>query len=96
MNLKQLITLQNLTYTLLLGIEGNRFSWGQGQRRAWVPILAKIGIILVTKTQINKRGYRLKRNQKPVGTVYFGAPIQCNAEVFILEIQCVKNPPDES
>jgi hypothetical protein len=89
---KQLIRLHQLTNTILQGLDGSPFHWGQGERWAYTPMLKKIGITLVTRTQIDKRGYRLKRSQNPVGTTYFGTPIDKEADVFVLEIQCVIIP----
>jgi hypothetical protein len=76
--------------TVLDGLEGKPFHWGQGERWALTPMLTKIGITIVTRTQIDKYGYRLKRSQNPVGTTYFGSPINKNADIYVLEIQCVK------
>lgn len=74
----------------MAGLDGRVVTWGQGERIAHTKTLASIGITLVTKTQIEKRGYTLKRGQKPVVNAYFGAPIQAYAELYVLEIQCSK------
>lgn len=87
---KQLIRLHQLTHTILQGLDGKPFHWGQGERWAYTPMLTKIGVTLVTRNRIDKLGYRLKKSQKPVGTTYFGTPIDKQADVFVLEIQCVK------
>lgn len=87
--------LHELLGTVLKGLDGQPFTWGNGQRMAWTPILREAGVNLVTKTQIEKRGLRLKRGAKPVGWAYFGAPIQRYADLYVLEVQCVKpKPPD--
>jgi hypothetical protein len=90
MTKKQLISLCRVINTVLDGLEGKPFHWGQGERWALTPMLTKIGITIVTRTQIDKCGYRLKRSQKPVGTTYFGTPINKNADIYVLEIQCIK------
>lgn len=91
MNPKQRIErLYELISTVLAGLEGNRFAWGNGQRLAWVPLLREAGITLVTKTQIEKRDLVLKRNAKPVGSAYFGAPIKRYADLYVLEVQTTK------
>jgi hypothetical protein len=87
---KQLIRLHQLTDTILQGLEGKPFHWGQGERWAYTPMLTKIDVTLVTRNRIDKLGYRLKKSQEPVGTTYFGTPIDKQADVFVLEIQCVK------
>ena len=88
--------LHELLGIVLNGLDGQPFSWGDGQRQAWVPILKAAGVTLITKTQIEKHGYRLKRGAKPVGSAYFGAPIKRYADLYVLEVQCVKPKPPET
>lgn len=90
MSKKRIERIHELTGIVLDGLNGNTFSWGDGQRTSWVPILREIGITLITKTQIQKRGLVLKRGAKPVGTAYFGAPIKRYADLYVLEVQCTK------
>lgn len=87
MKVKQLIELLQVVQE---GLEGHPFEWGDGQRKSWTPKLEKCGITLVTKTQIAKRGYRVKKGKKPVGSAYFGTPIKRYAELYVLEEQCAK------
>jgi hypothetical protein len=71
------------------GLAGKRqFHWGDGERQAYTVKAAALGATLVSRNQIKKQGYELKRNAKPVGTAYFGAPIQRATDLFILESQC--------
>lgn len=90
MTKRQLISLHNLTSEILAGLDGKPFHWGMGKKNSMAPLLTRLDVSLVTRTQIAKLGYKLKRSQTPVGSVYFGAPICKDAEVFVLEIQCVK------
>ncbi|MGB3205197.1 MAG: hypothetical protein WBB28_09430 [Crinalium sp.] len=89
-----LIRLQKLINSVVLGLGGKPFAWGEGQRRSWVPILRKIGITLVSNSRIEKLGYRLKRNAQPVGSAYYGAPIQRIVDLYFLELQCVNKKLD--
>ena len=92
MNPSQLIVkidrLHALTVQVKGGLMGKPFAWGAGEANAYMPILAGIGITLITKTQVKKRGYVLKRGVKPVGSRYYGAPIQKRADLYVLECQC--------
>ena len=45
---------------------------------------------------VQKLGYQLKRGAKPVGTAYFGSPIQKWADLYVLEVQCQKPKPKTS
>lgn len=71
---------------------GKAFSWGDGQRRTWEPVARELGATLLSKTAIARRGYRIKRGAKPVGAIYYGAPISRYADVYVLECQCVYDP----
>lgn len=90
MSKKRIEQLHSLTGMVLKGLNGNPFNWGDTQRKSWIPILKKIDITLVTKTQIEKQGLILKRGAKPVGTAYFGSPIKKYADLYVLEIQCTQ------
>lgn len=67
-----------------------QFVWDGTEGEYNVQWAAEMGLTLVTKTQIEKRGYRLKRGAKPVGFRYFGAPISRRHPVYVLECQAVK------
>lgn len=98
MNVKQhLQTLHDLLGIVLNSLDGGQpFCWGNGQRMAWVPMLKEVGVTLVTKNQIEKRGFRLKRGVKPVGSAYFGAPIKRQCDLYVLEVQCTLPKPVET
>ena len=70
------------------GLRGKPFSWGSGEALSRKHILGEIGITLVTFTVLQKKGYKLNRGAKPVGTIYFDAPIQKRHPVYVLECQC--------
>lgn len=71
------------------GLKGNPFTWGDGERRNYVPKAANFGCTLVTETQAKKRGFRLKPTSSPIGSAYFGAPLSRWANLFVLECHCV-------
>jgi hypothetical protein len=87
---QKLERIHELIGKVLSGLEGKPFAWGDGQRNAWISMLQEFNITLVTQTGLKKRGYRLKRGAKPVGSAYFGAPLQIHADLYVLQIQCVK------
>lgn len=72
------------------GLQGEPFVWNGVEGDMYTRYAAQLGCTLVTLTQIKKRGYRLKRDAKPVGSRYFGAPIQKQADLYVLECQAVK------
>ncbi len=51
------------------------------------PVLESLGFTLVSRTYIEKHGWELKRNQNPVGQVYYTAPISRMVDVYVLEVQ---------
>lgn len=57
---------------------------------AYRPVAAALGCTLVTKSGAEKRGYRIRRGAKPVGSMYFGSPISRFADVYVLECQCAR------
>lgn len=69
------------------GLNGQPFSWGEGERNAYTKILAEVGVTLVSKSAIARAGRELKRGAGPVGAAYFGAPIKRMAELYVLECQ---------
>lgn len=72
------------------GLEGQTFTWAEWERKLNIPVAQFLGITLVSETQIKKLGYRLKKDVQYVGRAYYGAPIQRNVKLYILEAQCVK------
>lgn len=93
MTRKQLKRLAALLDAVCEGLDGKPFRWGGGQRQAWAPMLERAGVELVTRTQIEKRGHRLRRGAQRVGRVYFDAPISREADVFVFGVQTVLDVP---
>lgn len=74
------------------------FRWGEGVRIRWTKLLQRAGVELMTRTALARLGEEPKRGSKPVGTAYFGAPLQVQAELFIRGVQTrpkatAANPP---
>lgn len=66
--------------------EGKMFFW-KGSENHLIGIAADMGLTLITESRARKAGYTLKKGQSPVGSIYFGAPISRDAEVYVLECQ---------
>lgn len=66
--------------------EGKMFFW-KGSENHLIDIAADMGLTLITESRAKKAGFVLKKGQQPVGSVYFGAPISREAEVYVLECQ---------
>ena len=81
---------------VIAGLEGRRFSWGAATFKAHRPMLRALGVTLVTRSRIEKRGWRLTRGARPVGQVYFEAPIGRYAEVYVAECHCLPKDPPKS
>ncbi len=87
---RRLETISGVATEIHEGLGGKPFQWN-GAEGEWKVLWAEdLGITLLTKTALEKRGYRLKRGAKPIGRRYFGAPIQKYAELYVLECQCVR------
>lgn len=69
------------------GLQGRPFRWGDGTHSAKRPLLEELGVTLVTETRLRKIGRAVKRGARPVGSIYFPAPIQRHADVYVLECQ---------
>lgn len=65
---------------------GKSFHW-KGSENHLIQIAADMGLTIITQSRAEKAGFVLKRNQRPVGTIYFGAPISRIANVYVLECQ---------
>ena len=72
------------------GLSGQPFHWTNGEFEAYRPKAYVMGFTLVTKTRIEKTGYRLKRGARPVGTAYFRSPISRDIDLYVLECQAVQ------
>lgn len=81
------------SHDLWRGLNGTPFTWYSNDRRARLPLLTAIGLTLATRTQIRRMGLELKPRARPVGTVYFNAPISRLADVYIVECQCKAPTP---
>lgn len=78
--------------TIIAALRGEKLiDWGSGAYLSRRQILREIGVTLVTKTQIKKRGYVLHPRSKPIGQVYFDRPISRSHDVYILEVHCSKH-----
>lgn len=75
---------------IIEGLNGKPFNWGGSEGSANRCTSAKMGARLVTRTMLKKLGYRLKRGAKPVGSCYYGSPINRTADLFVLQCQAVK------
>lgn len=75
------------------GLRGRPFAWNMSQGDNGKAVLAEFGITLVTATWLRDRGYVLNRGAKPVGTIYFGAPISRPCAVYVLECQAYLSDP---
>jgi hypothetical protein len=78
------------------GLNGKPFNWGDGERIHHQKKLKKCDITLLTITALKKRGYRLKRGAKPVGSAYFGRPIKNIGQLYVLECQAIKETTKET
>jgi hypothetical protein len=77
---------------------GVPFRWGEGVRIRWTKLLGRAGVVLMTRTALARQGLEPKRGAKPVGTAYFGAPLQVQAGLYVLGVQtrpkpAAANPP---
>jgi hypothetical protein len=75
------------------GLGGEPFVWDGTEGEYNVQWAADMGLTLTTETQVKKRGYRLKRGARPVGSRYFTAPISRQRKLYVLECQAVKVDP---
>jgi len=72
------------------GLDGTPFHWNGTEGEYNVQWAEEMGIHLVTRTWLEKRGLRLKRGVKPVGSRYFSAPISAQHALYVLECQAAK------
>jgi hypothetical protein len=78
-----------LASTIAAGLRANlpAFSWGQGEAGAKGCLLADFGIRLVTVSGAKKFGHEIKPGLKPIGSRYFGAPIQQQCDLYVFGVQ---------
>jgi hypothetical protein len=72
------------------GLQGKPFQWRGSDAQYGMPMARAMGLTLVTKKGVKKLGYELKPDVKPVGAIYFTAPISAYHSVYILECQCAR------
>lgn len=78
---------------LLAGASGAKpFYWGETEGQSKMAWLARAGFVLVSKTKLEKGGHQLKKGAKPVGRVYYGAPLKVKADLYLLGVQTVRHP----
>ena len=87
---RRLDSLRAVAGAIQRGLKGTPFHWNGTEGDYNVMWAADLGLTLITKTQVEKRGYRLKRGARPVGSRYFGSPISKSASLYVLECQAVK------
>lgn len=80
-----------LLTTIIEGIRGTPFEWGDSERKIKMHLLEEeFGIQLVSETAIKRAGHVLKSRAKPIGRVYYGAPIHKLVDVYILGVHTRK------
>lgn len=72
---------------LVVGLEGQPFSWRAVDYQHARPVLQAMGITLVSKGRARRLGFELKRGAQPVGKKYYTAPISKMIDVYVLECQ---------
>lgn len=85
---------QNVARRILAGLESGEaaFHW-LGSESHLIYIAEDMGFTLVTASRAKEAGWVLKRGQKPVGTVYYEAPISKRSAVYVLECQFNREAP---
>lgn len=63
-------------------MSGEPFKLGEAKRLSFMKTLESLGIELMTTTQAKRHGLKPRRGQKPLGTAYYGAPLQINAPLW--------------
>jgi hypothetical protein len=77
----------NVANNILAGLEhGKAFHW-KGSESHLIGIAEHMGFTLVTLSRAESAGWTLKKQQKPVGSVYYEAPISKSYYVYVLECQ---------
>lgn len=75
------------------GLRGKPFSWGDGEATAKQNLLVEFGIHLLTATAIKKRKMFMTKRAKPVGYIYFPAPISKSHPVYLKGVHCEDHAP---
>lgn len=69
------------------------FSWGQGEAGAKGNLLADLRINLVTANAAKKLGHEIKPRMNPIGSRYYGAPIQNQCDLYVFGVQTRPKQP---
>jgi hypothetical protein len=88
----EMIRLRDTLNEVIRGLGGKPFKWNGSERARRRRLLEAADVRVMTRTGIAKAGHRLKRGAKPIGQVYFGAPLSRYAEVFLLDVQTTPKP----
>jgi hypothetical protein len=76
-----------LVFEIVKGLRGQPFCWVHSEYQAVRKTLKALGITLITKGEIQQLGGQVDKQVKPVGTIYFPAPVDQSADVYVLECQ---------
>lgn len=75
-----------LAHELDMALDGNPLvEWGDSEGYYKTQRAKQMGLTITTQAAAERRGYRLKRNAKPIGTRYFRSPIKRDINIYILE-----------
>lgn len=72
---------------IVSGLGGKPFSWRAVDYQHARQVLQAMGVRLVSKSRGERSGFTLKRNAKPVGEIYYTAPVSKKVNVYVLECQ---------
>lgn len=83
-----------LASILAKGLRANAraFSWGQGEAGAKDTLLADLNVRLVTANMAKKLGHEIKPRANPIGSRYYGAPIQNQCDLYVFGVQTRPKP----
>ena len=79
-----------LRQVLESGLAGEPLTINAEQTKVLIQGAKHLGVVLLSKGQIQKRGYRLKEGVKPIVKRYLPPPADRNVKLFDLKSQCVK------
>jgi hypothetical protein len=76
-----------LIFEVVKGLRGQPFCWVHSEYQVMRKTLKAVGVTLVTRAEIKRTGGQVDSQAKPVGTIYFPAPMDQYADVYVLECQ---------
>lgn len=85
---KELERRANVLQEVVNGLRGLPFSWGDGEATAKRNLLAELGLYLLTETAIKKQKMFMSKRTKPIGFIYFPAPISKHYPVYLKGVHC--------